>query len=199
MSEIDNKTPIEQLIEEEEKKEAVEKKEAKTVEKSAGTGGDAELQARFEEFMRLETQGICQSIKSAVEKFEAKATDMEAAIVNFNIRLYRVLDAMWSNNDLDTIKSALVDAKNAAILLLKLSDNPTMIEAVSQRYLEIKFSIDPSSQKNKIVREIVAMIGTASELRGEDHLNTMDSFLMIVIAFEFLTGFKETFYSILEM
>lgn len=199
MSEIDNKTPIEQLIEEEEKREAEEKKEAETVEKSAGAGEDAELQARFEEFMRLETQGICQSIKSAVDKFEAKATDMEAAIVNFNIRLYRVLDAMWSNNDLDTIKSALIDAKNAAILLLKLSDNPTMIEAVSQRYLEIKFSIDPSSQKNKIVREIVAMIGTASELRGEDHLNTMDSFLMIVIAFEFLTSFKETFYSILEM
>lgn len=191
MSEIDNKTPIEQLIEEEEKKEAVEK--------SAGTGGDAELQARFNEFLRLETQGICQSIKSAVDKFEAKASDMETAIVEFNIRLYKVLDAMWSNSDLDVIKSALIDAKNSAILLLKLSDNPTMIDAVSQRYLEIKFSIDPSSQKNKIVREIVAMIGTASELRGEDHLNTMDSFLMIVIAFEFLTGFKETFYSILEM
>lgn len=191
MSEIDNKTPIEQLIEEEEKKEAVEK--------SAGTGGDAELQARFNEFVRLEVQGISQSLRSAVEKVEPKTTDMEAAIVDFNIKLYRVLDAMWSGSDLDTIKSAMVDAKGAAILLLKLSNNPTMIEAVSQRYLEIKFAIDPMTQKNKIVREIVAMVATASELRGEDHLNTMDSFLMIVIAFEFLTDFKETFYSILEM
>lgn len=118
-------------------------------------------------------------------------------ILAYNCELYEALNAIgawkwWKHNHIiekDRVLDEVADCF-AFILSAFLSLNPeTRLQLIinfASRYIDFKnhFLEDYKDNLDQLVRDLTIFIGTASELQGDEHLTSLDSFALLLIITE---------------
>lgn len=105
-------------------------------------------------------------------------------ITNYNISMYKIIDGILRKESKDYLvfynNSCWQNILNS-IYSLEEESRTNMMMAFTQRYYEILKTIGKDVTNEELISEIIKIITTASELSGEQHLNTIDSFIFIII------------------
>ena len=116
---------------------------------------------------------------------------VEHHITLFNIYLYKIFDVLLNNKNKS--QEALMNMLNSALeqVFILVKQNAQVIPILASRYFDIQKGLD---QDKDNTLDIIYLIGSASELQGEAHLNALDTMLLLVTLFEGI--FKISWYDI---
>jgi len=102
---------------------------------------------------------------------------VEHHITMFNVYLYKIIDILLNNKNKskEVVMSIMNNALEQVFILIKA--NPHVIPTLAARYFDILTGLDQEKDNSL---DIIYLIGSASELQGEAHLNALDTMLLLV-------------------
>ena len=165
---------------------------------------DPQFQARVQEIAEVfkNLLPIQREVNAEVQKkLGDKAPTAKDYVLAFNVELYELINEMgvwkwWKEHNQPNQERVLDELADCfAFMLSAFSVLPeeqldTVLVTTSFRYWDLKVHLNPEADNIQMTKEICGLIGTASEMEGDQHLSTIESFALAIIAVEFLFKFE---------
>ena len=184
----ENQEAIEQPVDSEEKEEPTNNEE----EKQSLSPEVIEVVNNFSSLLSIQDE-----VNTEIGKKLENQPSWREYILAYNCELYEALNAIgtwkwWKHSHViekDRVLDEVADCFAfilSAFLSLEPETRLNLMINFASRYVDFKhqFLDDYKDNLDQLVRDLIVFIGTASELQGDEHLTSLDSFALLLIIAE---------------
>ena len=184
----ENQEAIEQPVDSEEKEEPTNNEE----EKQSLSPEVIEVVNNFSSLLPIQDE-----VNSEIAKKLDNQPSWREYILAYNCELYEALNAIgtwkwWKHSHViekDRVLDEVADCFAfilSAFLSLEPATRLNLMINFASRYVDFRhqFLDDYKDNLDQLVRDLIVFVGTASELQGDEHLTSLDSFALLLIITE---------------
>ncbi len=141
-------------------------------------------------------------VNDVISEKQARQPQVDDYLMAYNCELYEALNEMkvwkwWKHSyelDRENILDEVADCFAFILcyfLVIPEEERHNAIESFSKRFFNLREQLKTNQTEENLtdddmVVSLIRIIGSASELQGEDHVSTLDSFVLLLIITEYL-------------
>ena len=150
------------------------------------------MKAQIQDLIKIQ-----QEVNAKIREKTTEPINNEQFILAFNIELFEYFNAVglwkwWKHSHViekDRVLDEVADCFAfilSAFLSLEPETRLNLMINFASRYVDFRhqFLDDYKDNLDQLVRDLIVFVGTASELQGDEHLTSLDSFALLLIITE---------------